>query len=143
MRSITLILSCVCSVVWFGCGEDSTQPAHVATFTEIYDAFFPIETKGQCNFCHGLPPNDKSNGLLSFGADKSTAYEALVGKTSASSVCNGKPLVVAGDPEQSLLLQKLSSAPPCGGQMPLGGSPLTDDQQAMVRSWIAAGAKND
>ncbi|AKU94871.1 hypothetical protein AKJ09_01535 [Labilithrix luteola] len=104
---------------------------------------FPLATKGQCNFCHSLPPNEKSNGNLSMGEDKASAYAALVGKPSASHSCSGGTLVVAGQPDASLFFQKLSASPACGGRMPLGGDPLTPEQLDMIRSWISAGAKDD
>lgn len=128
-----------------GCSGGSSTPAPAgppATFTQIYPLIFPVTTKAQCNFCHSLPPNDKSNGKLSMGQDKATAYAAIVGKTSSSSKCGGKPLIVPGQPDQSLFFLKLET-PPCGDHMPLGGDPLPADQIDMVRSWIAAGAKDD
>ena len=125
----------------FACSSTSTPPP-TGTWSEIYPAIFPQTTKAQCNFCHGLPPNEKSNGSLSVGADKESAYQSLVGKTAAGLRCAGKQLVVPGKPDESLLLSKVTS-PPCGDHMPLGGSPLTDDQVEMIRTWIAAGAKDD
>ncbi len=136
-----------------GCGTGSTgapgstspdaAPAAPATFTAIYAMLYPSNTNARCNVCHGMPPNNISNGNLAVGSDKATAHAALVGKVSTSSNCKGRPLVVAGDPGASLLLDKLSENPPCGSRMPLGGNLLTDDQREMVRSWIAAGAKDD
>ncbi len=126
------------------CASSSSSAAPAgATFSDIYPLIFPVTTKAQCNFCHGLPANDKSNGKLSMGMDKATAYAALVGKTSSSSMCSGKALVVAGQPDSSLFLQKLDTTPPCGGHMPLGGDALPAAQLDMVRTWIAAGAKDD
>ena len=54
-----------------------------------------------------------------------------------------KTIVEPGKPDESLMLQKLSPNPPCGNRMPVGGNPFTDAQLEMIRSWIAAGAKND
>jgi len=50
--------------------------------------------------------------------------------------------VVPGDPDHSLLYQKLAGHPPCGDPMPSTG-PLSAAQIELVRSWIAAGANND
>ena len=119
----------------------STSSAPEATFTEIYTALWPITTRAQCNFCHGLPPNQTSNGLLSMGSDQATAYAALMA-TSTSTACGGKKYVVPGDPDSSLLVSKLST-PTCGNRMPLGGTELTADQLDQVRSWIEAGAKDN
>jgi hypothetical protein len=104
---------------------------------------FPMETNARCNACHANPPNDVGNGNLHMGPEKATAYAALVGKSSTSSRCMNKPLVVPSQPDMSLLVQKLSASPPCGARMPLGGNAFTDTQLEMVRSWIAAGAKDD
>jgi hypothetical protein len=122
------------------CSSSSAAPS---TFTDIYPLIFPQTTKAQCNFCHSLPPNDKSNGNLSMGSDKAAAYAALTsGKTSTSTTCPNKAFIVAGQPDQSLFYVKLTS-PQCGGRMPLGGDPLTSAQLDMVKSWIEAGAKDD
>jgi hypothetical protein len=125
-----------------GAGCSSSSSAAPSTFTEIYPLIFPQTTKAQCNFCHGLPPNDKSNGNLSMGSDKASAYAALTGKTSTSTTCPNKAFIVPGQPDQSLFYAKLTS-PQCGGRMPLGGDPLTSAQLDMVKSWIEAGAKDD
>ncbi|MDB4971787.1 MAG: hypothetical protein JWN48_128 [Myxococcaceae bacterium] len=117
--------------------------AVAATFTQIYAALFPATTPARCNFCHSMPASDTSNGLLSVGTTQAAAYAALVGKVARGSQCSGMPLVVPGDPEASLFLLKFSEAPPCGSRMPLGGSVLSAALLEQVRSWIAAGAKND
>ncbi len=114
-----------------------------ATFTEIYDRFFPVETLAQCNKCHSNPPNDISNGLLSMGTDPDAAYAALFAVVSTSSRCGGASLIVAGDPEASLFFTKTAAEPGCGGRMPLGGTPFNDDERAMIHSWIAAGAEQN
>lgn len=124
------------------CGSGSSPPAETGTWSAIYPAIFPQTTKAQCSFCHGLPPNEKSNGKLSVGTDHASAYAALVGPSSVSLKCSGRPFVVPGSPDESLLLLKVTT-PPCGDHMPLGGSPLTGEQVEMIRSWIAAGAKDD
>ena len=136
-----------------GCAVDgspapaaSTDPATnttPATFTDIYAMLFPTSTNARCNFCHSMPANEVGNGKLMMGADKATAYAALVGKKSTSKACQDRPLVVAGQPDASLFLQKLSENPACGSRMPLGGDLLTEAQREMVRGWIAAGAKDD
>ena len=113
------------------------------TFTEIYTQLFPATTNARCSFCHSMRASDVSNGLLAVGMTQDTAYEALVGKTSTSSKCGGMELVVPGEPEASLFFLKFSETPPCGGRMPNGGAGVSAAQLEQVRSWIAAGAKND
>jgi hypothetical protein len=123
-------------------GSGASAPA-ATSFSEIYAMLFPMPTNARCDACHALPANDVSNGNLMMGADKASAYAALVGKTSMSSRCMSRPLVVAGQPEMSLMLLKLSENPPCGSRMPLGGSVLSSEQLDKIRGWIAAGAKDD
>ena len=51
--------------------------------------------------------------------------------------------VVAGEPDRSLLVDKLESdTPMCGARMPPGGQ-LSAEHLSLVRNWISAGAKND
>lgn len=79
--------------------------------------------------CHG-----KESALLDL---TSPGVETrLIGQpSSADSVCGGRTLV-ATDGSQSLLLQKLTTAP-CGSQMPFGG---TADPAAVdcIRNWITS-----
>jgi hypothetical protein len=50
------------------------------------------------------------------------------------------PLVDSQRPERSLILQKLSEAPPCGSPMPLGSGPsgLTQDQLSCIQAFVRA-----
>jgi hypothetical protein len=141
-------------LVLTGCSSDSSgddaagagsagNAAPAAKFSEIYSMMFPMATNARCDACHSMPANDVANGNLEMGKTPVSAYMALVGQTSKSSRCMSKTLVVPGQPEMSLLYQKLSAAPPCGSRMPLGGAAFSDTQLEMIRSWIAAGAKND
>jgi hypothetical protein len=124
-----------------GAAGGSAAPG--AAFSAIYAMIFPRNSNAHCDMCHGLPAFDQSNGNLSTGMDKDSTYNALVGKKSMSSMCANKIIVDPGKPETSLLLQKVMPNPPCGLRMPNGGAPLSDAQIEMIRSWIAAGAKND
>ena len=140
----TLAAGCLaCVVSCGGAGSGGGSGASVGTFSAIYPMLFPADTAAKCNSCHSMPASDVSNGRLHMGTDKATAYAALVGPTAAGSKCTGQPLVVANQPDMSLLLQKLTNTPPCGERMPLGGAPLSEAQLEMVRTWIADGAKDD
>lgn len=126
-----------------GTGGGASLQAPAATFTQVYQMLFPRTTNAHCDMCHGLPPFDQSNGNLTTGMDRASTRAALVGKASGSSMCSGRVLVVPGQPESSLLLQKVRPNPPCGLRMPIGGATLTDAQVELIRSWIAAGALDD
>jgi hypothetical protein len=68
-------------------------------------------------------------------------YDRLVGAKSTS--LPERIRVIAGDPDQSYVLEKLTKAKPeAGAQMP-PGAPLTGEQIDIVRRWIEAGALND
>ena len=86
------------------------------------------------------------------------AYASLVNVPAAGAACgaSGKLRVKAGDPEASLLLDKISHAmPACGAPMPVAVKFAPDcaspsptlctqaSEVALVRAWIAAGAAND
>ena len=128
-----------------GCGSSSSPSPSgpPGTFTQIYAEIFPLGTKAQCNYCHDRPANEISNGKLDMSHAKADAYTSIVGPSSMSAKCGGRKLVVPGDPSTSLFYLKMGATPPCGDRMPQGSTPLTDVQLEMVRSWIAAGAKND
>lgn len=52
----------------------------------------------------------------------------------------GEPVVVPGDPEASFLVRAIEHREP-EYEMPPKGDPLTEAQIALIRDWIAAGAK--
>jgi hypothetical protein len=56
---------------------------------------------------------------------------------------SGKTRVVAGDPDASLLVEKLKGAPSCGDRMPRTGDLISVEHRALVEQWIRLGAKND
>jgi hypothetical protein len=83
--------------------------------------------------------------------DQATAYMGLVsvmamgmntmgGTTNCSAT--GLMRVKPGDPDNSLIIQKVSGSPPCGVAMPPGGM-IKPERLMALRSWIQAGANND
>jgi hypothetical protein len=120
-------------------------PTYTRVWTEV------LEAKGCAGeFCHG-----SGQGGLSMDS-KADAYLNLVGVAAAGPACSasGKMRVVAGNPEASLLFEKISSnpMPSCGDRMPIGArlepDCLTPDPSVcttqaeiqLVRDWIMAGA---
>jgi hypothetical protein len=73
------------------------------------------------------------------------AYANLVGQPAAGADCggSGKVRVLPGDPDQSLIIQKLKGIAGCGAQMPDNYPALPSDQIALIEAWIAAGALHD
>ena len=91
----------------------------------------------RCTGCHTSSFGAPAGGLDLTAA---VAYQNLVGAASV-----GKPgavRVIAGDPNNSYLVQKLEGAAGIVGvRMPFNGPPyLTDAQIALIRQWIQSGA---
>lgn len=97
----------------------------------------------RCVQCHRPDaPQFADNQLDMSTAD--VAYENLVGIAAMGAGCNGMGTrVVAGDPDASLLIEKLGASPSCGDTMPLGASRLPSDLVDPIRMWIENGARNE
>jgi hypothetical protein len=103
-----------------------------ATFTEVNARVLSIG----CAFaaCHAAV---QPMGGLDLVTDP---YSALMNGVSPISQ---QRYLVPGDPEASYVFVKLAKdAPGFGARMP-PNAPLSDARLALVRSWIAAGAKRD
>ena len=85
--------------------------------------------------CH--PGNGAPFSLLA-----SVSYANLVNVT-ATVPCPGVtiPRVKPFSPDSSALVRRLAGT--CGLQMPLGFSPLSASDQALIRDWITQGALNN
>jgi hypothetical protein len=140
-----LMTSCIALATLAACG--GSQPASAdgpaGTFTQIYQTVLSTDTESRCNFCHSMPASQVSNGMFHTGMDQAETYAALIDKTSLSTACSGRSVIVPFEPDQSLLFLKVAGQPPCGNRMPLGGKALSAAQIQMIQSWIAAGANND
>ena len=79
-----------------------------------------------CNSCHG---------------DSGTAG-GLVTRTHADLMRAGDA-IVPGDPDRSQVVQFIEGRRGEEHRMPLGGAPLKAEQIALIRRWIAEGAKAD
>jgi hypothetical protein len=92
------------------------------------NVFTPI-----CTVCHAGA--DAPHGLRLDAAD---SYGLLVGVPSVEVPSLFR--VKAGDPDNSYLIQKLEGHAAVGERMPLGGPYLPNDEIALIRQWITAGA---
>lgn len=126
---------------WLACGAPVVRDTKVApgvqpgtavepTWRSIRDDLF-VKSCAIAG-CHDTASSASAGGLdLSGDCD---AYAALF----VAGACN-EPAVRAGQPEQSLLVDKLTATRPrCGSPMPPGG--LDEGAKAAVRDWIRAGA---
>lgn len=120
-------------------GDAAAQDAALApTFANV----FAIVIEGTCTGCHSN--SSAALGNLSMG-DRCTAFESLVRRPSIGPACgsdSGRIRVVPGQPDESLLVQKLVE-PDCGSRMPLGGSAVAPEKIELLRAWITRGAAYD
>jgi len=108
-----------------------------------YDKVFAI-FEAHCTSCHNAGEQDVPGGLVL--TPKETAHSNLVGIPGGGSACGigsgSHTRVVPGDPDGSLLFQKVRSStrPPCGDRMPKDKPPLDGADIDTIQSWIADGA---
>jgi hypothetical protein len=109
-----------------GEGGGSTAPS-----ASSCDGFAVLAANCGSSGCHG----DGSN-LENFAASE-TAARAFIDKP-GTLACTGQGNVIdPAQPDDSLMLQKLSADPPCGSTMPLGGSTLPKSDVDCIRSWMS------
>lgn len=127
-----------------------TGPTGVPTFTALFTEIFVPRCSGP--ICH----SGTSGGNLVM-TDKEEAYQALVSSPAEGvtlpGICEGMPpncadlgvlRIAPGDPENSLLLDKVENPQPrCGCPMPTSPPPLSEAEVEQIRMWIMLGAPND
>ncbi|MGZ3456943.1 MAG: PKD domain-containing protein [Archangium sp.] len=111
-----------------------TVPSYASDIQPIWDA--------QCTSCH------LSAGRGGLDLTSGHSYASLVNVNGAGEACgaSGIKRVVPGQPDNSLLVQKISPNPPCGSRMPQSNPAYFDDhpgELTRIRSWILAGAPNN
>src|SRR4030095_10998560 len=97
--------------------------------------------RAACTQCHtNIGRNPAVPGFILL---EGQSYQSLVGHASVNKP--GAVNVIAGDPDNSYLIQKLEGRSGIVGlRMPRNGPPyLTDGQISIIRRWIELGAKND
>jgi mono/diheme cytochrome c family protein len=108
-------------------GPDVTGPVSFAEDVQpIFDS--------RCTGCHG----EGGNGGLDLRSPQS--YANLV---DAGSPNYGAKRVVPGDPDASVLVDKISGGGRYGSRMPPTGSALSAAQISTIRTWVAEGAEPD
>lgn len=80
--------------------------------------------QASCAECHGVETTELELDL--------TTYEAVMKGSEYGSV------IEAGDPDSSLLFEMVVA-----GEMPQEADPLTEEEIAVLRTWIAEGAQNN
>lgn len=97
--------------------------SYSATIQPIFNA--------RCVSCHSASVPQSGVAMQSHAA-----VMASVGSLYAG------PVVIAGNPSDSPLVDKIEPSPRFGSRMPQGGS-LTSAQIALIRQWIQEGAQNN
>lgn len=129
---------------WLACGAPYIGPnpnAAVATWDSIWPALSP-----NCTICHGSQTGMMAGQGFTLGDDMCTAYGNITGnKAAVTPLCSMMPrtLVIANDPDNSLLVQKLTATQSCGTPMPPSEAGLQGLNPALVdaiKTWIATGA---
>jgi len=127
---------------------DALDATACGVSANTFDALYDGVIRGSCavDGCHGGTP---PTGMMAFPPDDlDAAYASLVGTGAMGAACTDAPRtrVVAGDPDASLLIQKLEGdgtpdGAACGSRMPLGGPYLAPSVIEAFRAWIADGAQ--
>jgi hypothetical protein len=118
--------------------EDSEPDSEVSFESDVLPLFERTADKGAGCSCH-QPAAPRAIGLELTGLDLSS-YSALMRGGDMS----GDEIVVPGDPCASIVLQKISSAPPFGLRMPTNGPPyFSPREQQLLSDWIAEGANDN
>jgi hypothetical protein len=89
---------------------------------------------GKCTFCHHPGASNGLNILEPFSATS--------GLVDRASTRYGGKLVAPGDPDNSVLMKKLTGQT-AGAQMPMRYFRLSGVQVKTLKDWIAAGAQNN
>ena len=85
--------------------------------------------------CH-TPTNGSPSGIQLGGLDLGSYDSLRVGGYQS-----GQAIVVPYEPCSSAIVGKVSPTPPWGARMPLDGPPyLSEEEQQLLRDWIAEGA---
>ncbi|MDP3218525.1 MAG: hypothetical protein Q8S73_30765, partial [Deltaproteobacteria bacterium] len=130
---LALWLATLVGLALSGCGGDEAACGHTTAEVQAHIFAPRCGTSG----CH--EGQRASVGLDLVAPD---VVARLLRATSED--CNGRRMLVPGDPDGSYLFQKLTGAAPvCGSRMPLGGAPLTSTEVACVRAWITSLAGAD
>jgi hypothetical protein len=116
------------------CDNDDSDPATPVLFS-VQIRPLVNRSMGGCT-CHVPSASGPGIGTQLSGLDMGT-IPVLRGGGNLS----GPAIVVEGQPCESVLVQKLTEAPPFGSRMPLSGPPFfTADETRLVHDWIAEGA---
>lgn len=143
IRNLLGVFLCSLGLLMAGCGDSSTGPDNGGngngngngdgeptepTFANVQEIFTSSCGGSGCHI------GERTNGVR---------LDSYANVTGSEGTQYGGPIVVAGEPDNSPIVDKIEANPENGARMPLNGSPLTDEQINLVRDWIAEGAQNN
>jgi uncharacterized membrane protein len=131
---------------WLACGAPVSKAIGAAPTTADWASIYAVFS-GTCLGCHSSA-SAAAGGNFAMGdaGDACGSYAKVVTKAAVSPMCMGagRVLIVPGQPDNSLLVQKVEGKQQCGASMPLGAPmPLAATNPDLVqklREWITAGA---
>jgi hypothetical protein len=120
------------------CKSHDSDPDHEVSFKEdVLVLFQRPNGQGGCA-CH-QPSSRRTSGIDATGLSLEN-YRTLIRGGNASH----DTIIMPGDPCASLIVQKVSSAPPSGSRMPSDGPPyMSPPEIALLSDWIAEGAHDN
>jgi hypothetical protein len=113
------------------CDNRDTDPNKPVSFGKDIR---PLQTRSPngCGPCHL-----RVGGTSGFDQ---TSYQSL----RKGGINSGARIIIAGDPCNSIMYQKLGRTPPFGSRMPFNGPPFwTAEERQLLHDWIAEGALNN
>jgi hypothetical protein len=114
--------------------EDSDPKTPVSYRMDLLPLFMRPFGSAGCG-CH-VPSSRRTSGIDATGFDVGSYTSFRRGGNASRDTA-----VIPGDPCESLVVQKISSAPPSGSRMPSDGPPyLSPKEIALISDWIAEGA---
>jgi hypothetical protein len=117
-----------------------TRSVSVQVTVPTYAAHIQPIWNQACTSCHDSTSPTGGLNLL-----QGSSYNALINGTTSSTTCSTLRRVRSGQPDNSLLVRKISGTT-CGNRMPRNDATFFDTNPGLVtriRSWILAGALNN
>lgn len=119
------------------CRPEDSDPATDVSYMEDLKPLFERDMGPGCG-CH-ISGEGRAIGIEISGLNLTDHASLMRGGDNSREM-----IVVPGDPCASILLQKISAAPPFGARMPPSGPPFwSAAERKLLSDWIAEGARDN
>lgn len=115
--------------------DDGEQGDAPPTFSELHERVL----QPSCVFATCHQQGASAAGMMAL--DRDVAHASLVDASAVAAP--GRIRVIPGDPEQSYVMEKVTSAMPTAGEQMPPDAPLEAERVELIRAWIEAGAADD